>query len=186
VTRERGARIAVATTGIAVLAAGLAVLRLRRHWLHVTVDGPSMLPTLSPGDRLLARRAPSAVLTGDVVVVRRPVGDRWPHDPPPRPERAIGPLMIKRVVAGPGDPLPALVAAGWDAPAGTPVPAGRYVLLGDNLDDSLDSRILGSCPAGSIVGVVPRLSPARAPAAARSSASGRPGPAPAARRSAAG
>ncbi|MCO1653688.1 S26 family signal peptidase [Pseudonocardia humida] len=182
-TRLRGAQAAAA---VAALACGAAVVRLRGRWLHVTVDGPSMLPTLAPGDRVLARRGPAVVLTGDVVVVHRPTGDRWSPDPAPRPAPATGPLMIKRVVAGPGDRVPALVASGWDAPAGTRVPAGRYVLLGDNLDDSLDSRILGSCPAGSIVGVVPRLSPSRAPAAARSSASGRPGPAPAARRPAAG
>jgi nickel-type superoxide dismutase maturation protease len=56
----------------------------------VLVDGPSMLPTLSPGDCLLVRR-PRRVRAGDVVVARfptrpdllvvkrtvRPVGALW-------------------------------------------------------------------------------------------------------------
>jgi nickel-type superoxide dismutase maturation protease len=49
----------------------------------VLVDGPSMLPTLAPGDCLLVRR-PRRVRTGDVVVARFPT----------RPDL----LVVKRVV----------------------------------------------------------------------------------------
>jgi len=57
------------------------------RWLRVAVSGPSMLPTLSPGDWLLVRRGarprPGAVVVvrqaGRLVVKRlvRPVGDGW-------------------------------------------------------------------------------------------------------------
>ena len=43
-------------------------------WAKVTVSGPSMTPTVRPGDRLLARRvrSPEAVRSGDVVLARFP------------------------------------------------------------------------------------------------------------------
>lgn len=44
---------------------------LSRGWQAVLVDGPSMLPTLRPGDCLLVRRG-RRVRPGDVVVARFP------------------------------------------------------------------------------------------------------------------
>lgn len=40
-------------------------------WLRIAFTGPSMLPTLRPGDHLLVRRS-AAVRVGDIVAVRRP------------------------------------------------------------------------------------------------------------------
>jgi signal peptidase I len=135
----------------AVTVVGLALAWARRRWLIVTVDGVSMSPTLTPGDRLLARRAPPAVIrTGDIVVAERPAGSMWTTDP----QATVRRWMIKRAVAVPGDPvprtrIPALAHDGHGA-----VPRGMYVLLGDNLADSFDSRIFGYVPATRILGVV--------------------------------
>jgi nickel-type superoxide dismutase maturation protease len=70
--------------GVPVLA--LAALWWARAARRVEVEGPSMLPTLAPGERLLVARGPGARLrAGDLVVV---------HDPEV-PER----LLVKRVVS---------------------------------------------------------------------------------------
>lgn len=139
-----------------VTCGGLALARLRKRWIHVTVDGPSMLPTLAAGDRVLARRVPPASITaGDIVLVQRPTGDAWigvsPAGPPQPPP---GRWMIKRAVAVPGDRVPPASVAERDIPVGEIVPDGMFVLLGDNRADSVDSRLLGYCPATSVVGVV--------------------------------
>lgn len=44
---------------------------MRSPWLRVAFTGPSMLPTLRPGDQLLVRRN-ARVRVGDVVVAHRP------------------------------------------------------------------------------------------------------------------
>jgi nickel-type superoxide dismutase maturation protease len=54
-------------------------------WLRVAVRGPSMLPTLAPGEWVLVRRG-ARIVPGAVVVVRRP-------------ERYV----VKRVVRRDGD-----------------------------------------------------------------------------------
>jgi nickel-type superoxide dismutase maturation protease len=60
--------------GLAALAAAAALLfaRARRDWFPVRVEGPSMLPTLKPGDLLAVRplRADEP-RAGQLVVVRR-------------------------------------------------------------------------------------------------------------------
>ena len=85
----------------AVLLAGVAAALLAaRRLLPVLVDGPSMLPTLRPGDALLVRLG-AAPRPGDVVVARFPA----------RPDL----LVVKRAVRAEGD--------GWwvesDNPAAT-------------------------------------------------------------------
>ncbi|MFI9591432.1 S26 family signal peptidase [Nonomuraea sp. NPDC052265] len=116
----------------ALAAAGLVWLRGR--YLAVTVEGVSMVPTLRPGQRLLARRA--AGVTGDVVVVR-----------------GRGGLMVKRLAAREGERLPAVLGSGV-------VPAGRVAVLGDNPGRSADSRQFGLLPASAVVAVV-RSAPIR-------------------------
>ena len=56
----------------AVVAAALLAARARRDWFPVRVEGPSMLPTLKPGD-VLAVRPPrhGEPHTGQLVVLRR-------------------------------------------------------------------------------------------------------------------
>lgn len=110
--------------GAALALAGGALLVLRRQLLLVTVEGESMEPTYAAGDRLIVRRTTPAT------------------DPP---------LLVKRAVALPGDPVP----GGIPVPDRM-VPAGRLVVLGDNADRSADSRGRGFIPATDVVGVLLR------------------------------
>lgn len=119
-----------------------------------TVDGPSMLPTLRDGERLMVDkltyrfRPPQR---GDIVVFR------YPADPREH--------FIKRIIGTPGDvveiggglvyvngqPLQEtyLSAPTWGRFGPVRVPAGRYFVLGDNRVNSEDSRFPD-------VGFVPR------------------------------
>ncbi|TCB93401.1 S26 family signal peptidase [Micromonospora zingiberis] len=140
------------------------VIRYRRGWVLVTVDGRSMVPALEPGDRVLVRRVPPArVRIGQVVVVEEPVGGAWLTPPVPwgATPTAGRRWIVKRAVAGPGDPVPVEVtpAVGGDT---TRVPPGHFVLLGDNRPGSCDSRTYGFVPGDRILGSVHRfLSPSR-------------------------
>lgn len=142
------------------------VRRLRRRWVLVKVEGPSMEPTLRDGAEVLAKRT-RRVAVGDIVVVAAPDPDLgWAEA---RVLRA--PWWVKRIAAGPGDPLPPRSApleaiADELAPleptppapasgAGATVPPGHYFLLGDN-PAGADSRRHGPCPAGLVLGVVIR------------------------------
>jgi signal peptidase I len=107
--------------------AGLALLavRLRATYLVIRVRGNSMAPALTHGDRILSRRTQLAALrNGQIVVVLspRPAGSKF---------------LVKRVAALPGDPVPEWVRK---VVADDVVPAGRFVLIGDNTEASFDSR----------------------------------------------
>ena len=120
-----------------VLAAGV-MLGLRRRLLLVTVEGDSMEPAYTAGDRLVVRRTTLAgVRRGAVVVLAA-------HSADP-------PLLVKRAVAVPGDPVPEGIPV-----ADRTVPPGQLVVLGDNTDRSADSRAKGYIPASDVVGVVVR------------------------------
>jgi len=119
----------VAAPLIAAAVAGASGLLLRR----LEVVGPSMQPTLVPGDRLLAVRLPAAwpLGPGDLVVL---------HDP--RLPRGDAPPVVKRVVG---------------------VGAGRrgVVVEGDNPAASTDSRTYGPVDRRQVVGrVLYRYGPA--------------------------
>jgi signal peptidase I len=143
-----------------------------------TVSQQSMLPTLTPGDRVLVARpaVDRPVARGDVVVadVRgtflpgRAAGGaaaagplRWFRPPP------SGALVVKRVVAVGGDriaccdpegrllldgvPLddpPLAVTGPGGAPFDTVVPPGSVWLVGDNRARSSDSRDHLGAPGG--------------------------------------
>jgi signal peptidase I len=142
---------AVVLTLAALVAGGGAwLLRLRRTWLVVDVIGESMAPTFVGGDRVLVRLDRTGGLcVGDVVVYgRSPHGDDRPPTEPDGPA-----MVVKRVAALPGDPMPDTVDAG---DGGTTVPPGRLVLLGDNADWSVDSRMWGPVHLEGVRGVVVR------------------------------
>lgn len=124
------------------------------------IPSASMEPTLLEGDRLWARRN-QAPGRGDIVVFR----------PPDRP----GEDYIKRVVALPGEtveirrqrvliggkPLdepwavhrqPGRRVPGVDAMAPLVVPPGCYFVMGDNRENSRDSRYFGPVAASAIYG----------------------------------
>jgi signal peptidase I len=134
-------------SGLAVALAAV-ILALRRAYVVVTVVGDSMRPTLDPGDRVLVRRMPlRRVRRGQLVVVAAPARDLpMPDDPP---------WLVKRAAALPGDAVPDEVPALRDSGDGR-VPAGRFVILGDNTSRSFDSRRAGYFAADTLLGVVVR------------------------------
>ncbi|GAA0239158.1 S26 family signal peptidase [Actinomadura nitritigenes] len=139
-----------------LMAAGLLALAVRRVLVVTTVDGASMEPGLRSGGRVLVRRTRRA-RRGQVVLF-------WATDGPDGDGPATGrsgTLLLKRVVAVQGDTLP----AGWAEPdvegiAGTTVPRGSLVVLGDNRPTSWDSRHYGYVSGDRLVGVVIRSLPA--------------------------
>jgi signal peptidase I len=154
--------------GAAALALAACLWQVRRKFAVVTVVGDSMWPTYSSGDRVLVRRVPLDELSnGQVVVIEKPSTDgRW-TSLPGRGRRSPREWIIKRVVALPGDRWPGptrsaqLGPSGRPAPGNMPVPAGSFVVQGDNPHGSYDSRIFGYCPADCLLGVVVRsMSPA--------------------------
>ena len=168
---------------LGALAIGVGVMLVRRRIVIVSVAGQSMEPTLAAGDRVLVRRTRlRSVRAGQIVVIEEPgithndrTGDppshdadrSWTGDPP---RRDLGrSWMIKRVAAVPGDPVPAELAAAVPIP-GRPalagqaqVPAGKFVVLGDNPEMSMDSRYLGYVPGDRLLGVVVGSLPLRVP-----------------------
>jgi signal peptidase I len=131
--------VGVAAALMAVLV-GLAARRLLGSL--TIVDSESMVPTLTPGQRLLTRRPSTCrpVRRGDIVVVR---------------SAELGRAIVKRVIGLPqehvsvtagqvrvnGRPLPEPYVTSWGGPSGSfDVPDGHLLLLGDNRAGSSDSR----------------------------------------------
>ncbi|MFJ4980274.1 S26 family signal peptidase [Streptomyces coeruleorubidus] len=157
-TPSRGRSAAGLRPAIAALLGGRLVA--------VTVRGASMEPAYRNGDRVFVLRRREALTTGEVVVVERPDGAmRWirPPLPPGSGSTALQARqwVIRRVVAAPGDPVPADVLPTWARGPEHQVPPGRLVLLGDNADFSIDSRTVGYFPVARVPGPVLRLRPAR-------------------------
>jgi len=144
------------------VAAGLAVLGAalwwaRRNLVLVHVEGPSMAPTLADGERVLARRTrPGRARAGQLVLLAPAAapGAVRPGDP--------GRLWhVKRLLAAPGETVPADLAA-LPALGGRPtVPPGHLLVLGDNPAESYDSRQEGFIAESRIRGVVLGRGPRR-------------------------
>ncbi|MFD7729334.1 S26 family signal peptidase [Kitasatospora phosalacinea] len=149
--------MATATAAAAAAAGAGVLLRIRRRFVVVTVEGGSMRPALSPGDVLLVRRVRvGRVRAGDVVVLGTGGSDRPPPDGPlPAGVSRAHRWIVKRAVAVPGDPVPrARVAALAHVPEAV-VPPGRIVLVGDD-PGSVDSKQHGYFDARRLVGVAVR------------------------------
>jgi hypothetical protein len=98
------------------------------------------------GDRVLTRVFPRVQpARGDIVVFRYPSHRRE--------------TFVKRVIGLPGDPLP---ACGITSKL---VPAGKYFVLGDNRENSLDSRYWGFIDNSDIIGKPILVYDSSAPAA---------------------
>ncbi|MEU6794484.1 S26 family signal peptidase [Nonomuraea wenchangensis] len=135
----------------------VAVLCLARTRLVLArVEGRSMEPTLLAGERVLVwKRSPRGGMPDRVVVVRRPRDLRSffaelgvAAAGPGRGGRAddgSGGLLIKRV---------ARVAGERTLECGVAVPEGHLYLLGDNPEQSYDSRSFGYVPPQDVLGVV--------------------------------
>jgi signal peptidase I len=132
-----------------LLAAG--VIALRRRYLVVRVTGQSMVPSLQSGDRVLVRRASLWSLRAGMIIVLR----AWPGTGLSRVgggrQSDVVPWLIKRLVSGPGEPVPAVARTGCGN--AQVVPAGKAVVLSDNLSGS-DSRLWGFASADQVVGYV--------------------------------
>ena len=144
-------------SALAALALGILVAVARRRITLVTVVGESMRPAYLAGDRVLVRRARLGELSrGQVVVVEEPGRSGSWVTPPPRGPAGRHRWMIKRVAALPGDARPDAWLPPKSGPPGPRVPAGRFVVLGDNAARSFDSRQLGYVPGDRLLGVVLR------------------------------
>lgn len=140
------------------IAAAVALAFLVRAAVQIySIPSESMAPTLHAGDQIVVTRyfrgAPDR---GHVVVFESPNGDE---------------LLVKRVIAVPGDLLDSrlgrvriggytlaepyvLRQAATGAIPAQLVPQSSYFVLGDNRDDSSDSRSWGVVPRERIVGRV--------------------------------
>src|SRR5262249_38717842 len=134
--------VAMTTTSITV--------QLRRRLLVVTVTGSSMEPTFRAGDRVLARRAPAAVIKPGQVVVLTNTAIPQNHSHPTG--GGIPLFMIKRLVALPGDPVPKELGNVGILRSSSVVPPGNIVVLGDNVTVSVDSRQIGYLAAERVIG----------------------------------
>lgn len=101
---------------IPVFCAILVLVLFRFVFYLGYVPTASMEPTIHQGSLILGLRQFGELHTGDVVIFR--------HD---------GRTLVKRIAAGPGETY---ILNGRPIT----VPAGQYLLLGDNADDSYDAR----------------------------------------------
>lgn len=128
-----------------------------------TVDGPSMQPGLVTGDRVMVNKLAydfGGPARGDVIVFHPP------SDP--------GEIYVKRVIAIPGDRIsvtagsvivngktlnePYIEPLNQNAPENASVlptitlGSNQYFVMGDNRQNSIDSRIFGYVPRNNIIG----------------------------------
>jgi signal peptidase I len=127
----------------------------------------AMEPTLRPGDRIRVVTRYAGLQRGDVVV----------FNPPPDSDQGapLGPGFkipeIKRVIGLPGETISSSgdtifingrrLSERYLSPGALPgspvvtqvIPAGHYFVMGDNRDDTADSRFYGPVPASSVIGV---------------------------------
>ncbi len=141
--------ISLVVLGVAIVSAILA-----QPYRLVMIHGPSMSPTFESGNLVLSSRVVPSLRHGDVVVFQ--------HD---------GETLVKRIAFVPGDRILEFKFRGqWIAPGNdfllavaanrhyaqraTTIPAGKIYVLGDNSDESVDSRTFGPVPTSSIIGRV--------------------------------
>jgi signal peptidase I len=140
-TTKRGAFRGV---GFGLVVAFVFALFLKLDFRSVIVDGHSMLPSLTPGERVIVSNAywlVGAIHDGDIVVVRDPGSSGF---------------IIKRVFKMGGEKVP---VDKWPdsrhlEDGEYSVPEGDIYVLGDNLQQSEDSRRFGPVPLNKVIGKV--------------------------------
>jgi signal peptidase I len=136
------------TLVIVSIGVGAAIWAIRRTFVIVEVEGGSMSPALSSGDRVLVFRHGTHARVNAIVLLRRPDTAEAGAE-----IRNRDGWMVKRVVAVAGDDYPAAVVAARPELADATVQVGTVVVLGDN-PLSLDSKQWGAIERGSVAGVV--------------------------------
>ena len=165
-----------------ILAAAIAVLAWKTVLAVNRVPSGSMLPTLQAGDSIFLNRLAYRFGTpthGDVIVFSAPgtgqrlvkrvmavEGDRvavlenvvylnglplsyLPHPADPRIVTEATGAHAHRIIRGEGTPAP-------DFPE-IVVPIGHVFVLGDNRDNSVDSRRYGPVPVANVLGSAPMV-----------------------------
>ncbi|MFJ3085273.1 S24/S26 family peptidase [Streptomyces sp. NPDC086838] len=144
----RSGTIRGGTTAVIALAA--AALVARKLLVVLTVAGSSMEPAYRCGDRLLMLRRPlGRAPDGTVLVLRGPLGAQGSEPG----EGAAASLIVKRLGAGPGRPVPGVALTAVGASPGAMVPPGLLVALADS-PAGTDSRTWGYLTEDTVVGTV--------------------------------
>ncbi len=161
--RSRRLRVALEWTAV-VLVAFLAALGIKAWLIQAFyIPSGSMIPTLNVGDRILVNKLSyhlHPVNRGDIIVFSTPPNDN--SDPNIKD-------LVKRVVGLPGDTITSVgghveingkplnepyLPAGTQTVGITPekIPPDHYWVMGDNRQDSKDSRFFGPISKSLIVG----------------------------------
>ena len=130
--------------GFGLVVAFVFAVFLKLDFRSVIVDGHSMLPSLTPGERVVVSDAywlVGGIHDGDIVVIRDPGSSGF---------------IIKRVFRMAGERVP---IDKWPdfhhlEDGEYKVPDGDVYLLGDNLQQSEDSRRFGPQPLSKVIGKV--------------------------------
>jgi len=143
----RGAKalIGMVGTGVNIFCIGHCAFEYGAELTFLT--GPSMIPTFngnSHSNVVLTEHVSSrwkALSKGDVVIARSPMDPKT--------------FVCKRVAAVAGDSVPEAEGVTFKRGFGiNEVPHGHVWLLGDNPDNSTDSRMYGPVPIGLVRGKV--------------------------------
>lgn len=143
--RRKRTKLTLGVLGLTAVAAAAATW-FRKHYVGITVEGDSMLPSLPPGERLLVRRGADGMRRGRIVVVRKPDPVTGWLESSPLTDLGANDWYIKRVAAVAGEFYPpAMRVSGV-------VPEKHVVVVGEH-PESVDSVRHGPCPVDQVLGV---------------------------------